>query len=175
MIFTVFGKSNRIDSLKYKKYQLKRKGKGIFKKFPVKKYQKTLRKFFYKRLVSKNILFGNKRDINIIAEIIDNISRDVAPITKSSVLSSFFKTIFLPITIIYSVLSTLILSQSDEFMSDFKLVIALGLILAAFVYLANWLEYLVLEILNRKSRKRLRLVERLSLVKLHLIHKYQKK
>ncbi|WP_344929134.1 hypothetical protein [Aquimarina addita] len=124
-------------------------------------------------MVLEGHLFGNKKDIGLL-EIIEEEAKNnqLVPITKYG-LKSLFKQSFPIITLLFGIYTTLILSNSKDFILDSKLVLVYSLLLFLFIFLLLYSDYLILDILNAKYRKQKIFLKRITHLKTTLKLKYK--
>jgi len=171
ILFALF---HYINKLKCKKFKFKWQRKGLFWRFPKAKYEKENNKLYYKELISKKILIGNSKDIELLELFEEDINNERIKPIKSHPLQTFVKKGSPIILSIFSIYATLLLEQSKNIVLDSKIVIACTMILAVVFILFSLVNQLILDALNLKYRKQQQFLKRISKLLTSLKIKYHK-
>jgi len=146
--------------------------KRVFKKFPTLKYREKTNKLFYKKMISKGHLYGDKKDIFILELIEDEmINNQLIEKTKYS-LQSLFEKSFSILTLLFGIYATLIVTNSKDFIFNNKLVLAYSVLFFAAIFIVIYVDTLILDNLNSKYRKQKHFLRSIKSLKNTLKLKY---
>ncbi|MFS4469626.1 hypothetical protein [Maribacter sp. 2210JD10-5] len=173
MIIVQFILFDYINKLICKKLKLKMIKKGSFRKFPTLKYRQKTNKLYYKRMISKGHLFGNNKDIRLLEIIEEETKSNLFTKRTTYGLQNIIKRLFPVITLLFGIYTTLILSNSRDFITDSKLILAYSILLIIIIFIALYTDYIVLESLNVKYRKQKQFLNRITSLKNNLKLKYK--
>jgi hypothetical protein len=173
MVIIAYILSSHINKLIGQKHKVRLRKRWLYWELPINEYQNKETKLFNKKMISRKAFSKSSKDIALVEILEEEIQNDSKEQVKTYPMQSIMKKGFQVVTLIFGIFAGLILEHSINSLSTSKLIIGFSLILFTMVFIADHVDYLILDLLNAKHRKHERFLKRISHLKAFLKLKYQ--